>query len=554
MRRILFLLFLIINSLSVSADNEIDSLLSVLDNTIRNRQSYVTAKESKINNLKQMLDVPDISLEQSYLINSKLYDEYRSYVFDSALYYISIKKDLAEKLGKNERLIESKLQQVNLLSSTGMYNEAIDLIHSINRSTLSQSMIIEYYSSCELLYNQLFHYARVKENIPVYKKLSNQYVDSLLIVLSPTSDKYLKYKEKRLLELGKIEGSRELIFKLIATSNEGSPEYAFYNYRMSLTYEAENNNELRKKFLIKSAISDLQSAVKDNASLALLANILYHEKKIDKAYEYIQVAMDDANKFNAPLRFIELSYILPLINESYQLKSEEQKNKLRFYLVMISVLSIFLITAILLIYNQIKNLKRIRNDLQTANTQLSDLNSDLNSVNSKLNDLNLELSESNHIKEQYIGHFLNRCSNYIDKLENYQRFVNKQITAHKINELIESTKSKQLIDQELKEFYDNFDDTFLHLYPDFVEEMNSLLQNDERIVLKKGELLNTELRIFALIKLGITDSSKIASLLRYSVNTIYNYRVKIKNKASVPRDDFEEQVMRIGSLSKHYKL
>ena len=182
--------------------------------------------------------------------------------------------------------------------------------------------------------------------------------------------------------------------------------------------------------------------------------------------------------------------------------------------------------------------------------QLKELNENLNTSNEKLNSLNIELAESNHVKEQYIGNFIGICSNYIDKLDNYRRVVNKQIASHKVAELFEYTKSKSLIDDELKEFYENFDNTFLSIYPNFVEELNALLIEEEHIPLKKGELLNTELRIFALIRLGISDSSKIAGLLRYSVNTIYNYRVKIKNKSIVPREDFENLVMKIGIFTK----
>jgi len=277
---------------------------------------------------------------------------------------------------------------------------------------------------------------------------------------------------------------------------------------------------------------------------------LFEEKKIDKAYDYIQFSLDDAVFFNAPLRFVEISRILPVINESYQFKSEHQKNLLRNYLFLISFLTIFLIFSLVFIFKQMKRLSFARTELENANSQLSVLNNNLSSMNSRLNGLNQDLIESDHVKELYIGHFLSRCSDYIDKLDNYQKMVNKYIAARKINELYENTKSSHLIEKELEEFYASFDTTFLTIYPDFVSQLNSLLNEEDRIVLKKGELLNTELRIFALIRLGVTDSSKIASLLRYSVNTIYNYRVKIKNKSSVPRDDFENMVMKIGTFNK----
>ena len=197
-----------------------------------------------------------------------------------------------------------------------------------------------------------------------------------------------------------------------------------------------------------------------------------------------------------------------------------------------------------------KNLAEARNELLLANNQLKNLNTDLNDANSQLKNLYNELSESNLVKEHYIGTFLNIHSNYIDKLDTYRKMVKKHIVAKKVSDLFERTKSTQIIDEELKLFYKNFDDTFLHIYPNFVEELNALLVEDGKVIIKNKERLNTELRIFALIRLGITDSSKIAKLLRYSVNTIYNYRVKIKNKSLGPRENFEEQIMKIGSFKK----
>ncbi len=191
-----------------------------------------------------------------------------------------------------------------------------------------------------------------------------------------------------------------------------------------------------------------------------------------------------------------------------------------------------------------------RKELSGANEQLINLNDKLSKINEKLKHTNFTLSEANLIKEEYIGRYMDQCSVYIDKLDSYRRLLNKTAAAGKIDEVLRTIKSKQFIEDELSEFYTNFDTTFLQLFPGFVEEFNDLLVENGRIVLKQGEALNTELRIFALIRLGITDSVKISHFLRYSLSTIYNYRTKLRNKASVPRDDFETQVMKIGTSFK----
>ena len=203
-----------------------------------------------------------------------------------------------------------------------------------------------------------------------------------------------------------------------------------------------------------------------------------------------------------------------------------------------------LILTICYIYQQIKKLSAARKSLKQANLQLKDLNSKLKFTNEDLNRLYNELSNSDKIKEQYVGMFLNLYSDYINKLDTYRKMVRKYIVANKTNALLDLTKSKQLIGNELNIFYQNFDKSFLHIYPNFVEDFNTLLKEEHRIVLKEKQTLNTELRIFALIRLGITNSSKISKILRYSVNTIYNYRVKVKNGA-IDRNTFETTVKNI---------
>ena len=196
-----------------------------------------------------------------------------------------------------------------------------------------------------------------------------------------------------------------------------------------------------------------------------------------------------------------------------------------------------------------KKVSRIKEELHLSSQKLADLNKDISETNAQLNEMNSQLSESNHVKEEYIAHFFDLCSTYINKLENYRKSLNKKATEKQLDELFKMLKSTTVVDNELEELYKNFDNIFLNLYPTFVKDFNSLLIKDEQAILKQGELLNTELRIFALIRLGITDSVKIAAFLRYSLSTIYNYRTKGRNKAAVSRDEFEEMVSKIGIIT-----
>ena len=278
-----------------------------------------------------------------------------------------------------------------------------------------------------------------------------------------------------------------------------------------------------------------------------MAELLYEEGDVERANNYMKKNVADASLYNARLRNVQASKMLPVIDRSYQMEKEQQRRKLQVFLSVISILSVFLITTIGYIVRQMKKLAKARREVVCANEELQKLNGELVKANRRQKLMNDALTEVNCIKEEYIGRFLGLCSAYIDKLETYRRMLNKKAASGKVEELYKTLKSSQFIDDELKEFYRNFDNSFLNIFPDFVECFNLLLPQDEAIVPKQDERLTTELRIFALIRLGITDSAKIAGFLRYSITTIYTYRSKLKNK-SLHRDDFEERVMEIGSF------
>jgi preprotein translocase subunit Sss1 len=253
---------------------------------------------------------------------------------------------------------------------------------------------------------------------------------------------------------------------------------------------------------------------------------------ITRSNRYIKKSLEDANFYNARLRNIQIAKILPVIDKAYQMEREEHQQNLLVAIVVIGILVVFLIGLVIYLVRQMNTLAKTRKDFINANKELKKIN--------------LRLSETNHIKEEYIGRFLNQCSVYIDKLEAYRKALNKKASGGKLEELYQMLKSSQIIEDELKEFYQNFDSTFLNLFPDFVEEFNKLLPEEDHIIPKSEPGLSVELRIFALIRLGITDSAKIAGFLRYSITTIYNYRSKYRNKSLIPREKFEETVMKIG--------
>lgn len=550
MKRSTILIIFIFYTIFSFAGQRLDSLLNVLDKTINEHRQYVELRENRIQQLKALLSRNNLSLDDVYSLNKQLYNEYKAYVCDSAISYLNCNLDIAEKMNDTDKVVETKLLLSYLFASSGMYKESIDILNSIKRNILKSSFLENYYLCYDHVYGELSFYTHDKRSSAKYSDISWKYKDSLYAILDKESELYLNMKETRQRDFGEPQKALETNMKRLQRVEFGTPEYALVTFHRALDYSKLEDNEQRKIYLALSAISDLHSAIKDNASLWELANLIYKDGDVDRSYKYIRHSLDDANFFNARLRNFQISGILSIIDKTYQMKSEKQKDELRFYLILISLLSVLLIAAIMYIYKQMNKLSVARNNLQDVNGQLNILNRELSEMNEQLKSANLDLSESNHVKEEYIGHFLSLCSTYIDKLESFRKMVTKKLTTGQVAELLKITKSTDIQENELKEFYANFDNTFLHLYPSFVEDFNSLLIDGEKIVLKKGELMNTELRIFALIRLGIDDSSKIADFLRYSVNTIYNYRAKVKNKAKVSREDFENLVMRIGSFSK----
>jgi hypothetical protein len=375
----------------------------------------------------------------------------------------------------------------------------------------------------------------------------NAYRDSVLRIVPKGTYRYVIIKGPVLVDRNRQKDAEELLNNFILKLSSNTREYAIVTSILAFVYQLDNQPEMQKISLAKSAIADIKGVVKENNSLRALAELLYREGDVERANNYMKKSMADASLYNARLRNVQASKMLPMIDYSYQLEKEMQHKKLQIFLGVISLLSVFLIFTIGYIFRQMKKLAKARLEVVCANNELKKLNTDLLEANRLQKQMNDSLTETSRIKEEYIGRFLGLCSAYIDKLETYRRMLNKKAASGKVEELYKTLKSTQFIDDELKEFYLNFDNSFLSIFPDFVECFNSLLPESEAIVPKQGERLTTEMRIFALIRLGITDSAKIASFLRYSITTIYTYRSKLKNK-SLYRDDFEERVIKIGSF------
>ena len=540
-----FLLFF--SCYSAFAGESLDSLLNVLDKTIKEADIYVQIKENKLHELKkEARKTPPVSVER-YHLNNDIYLEYKAYSSDSALHYLNENMLLARQLNDKERELKIQLELSYLLSSIGMYMEAADILNLIDRQTLPSSLLGYYYTCYEHVYFEAgAAQPRYKMFASRYAKLSHAYRDSMQVTLDPSSATYLWLRETQLREAGKYDEALEFSDRRLAEASFGTPQYALVAYQRFRLFESMGKKDEHLYYLVLSAISDVRSAIKEQSSLMVLAQELNSKGDLKRAYDYINFSWEISQFYKTRLRSWMNITPLSMINGNYQDIIKQQNRELLIYITCVALLALLLVIALIYIYRQMKALSIAKKGLQEVNERLFSLNEELEEVNCHLRSTNLELSESNLIKEAYIARFFKLCSVYVDRLQAYRKLVNKKLQRGQVAELLKMTHlSNDIVTVEVQELYANFDSAFLHLFPNFVESLNALLLPEEQIVLKPDELLNTELRIFALIRLGIKDSSQIAELLHYSVNTIYNYRSRVKTKARVSRDDFEDLVAKI---------
>ena len=541
MNKVLFIIIFLSQFSQPVFANTLDSLLTELDVTMQNRKKYDLEKEKKIVNFKKILFVEKNDLKKYSLMND-IIKEYIPYQLDSALFYMNKNLLLSSKFSDKKYIDKVKIDLAGVLSSTGNYKESVDMLNSIDENNLDEATKNQFYHESMWTYYRLFFYSPLPDSKKIYGQLYNDYMNKLLVRLDKNSTFYLSIIERVYREKNDIKNSIATNKELLKRNRIGTREFSMFAFSQALNYRNLGDKESEKKYLILSSISDIKASVKDNAATTELALMLFKEGDLERAHHNINFAFEDASFFNSKLRFVSISNILPIIDKAYETEIHKKNKKLQISLIVISILSLIVLMTSFYIYKQYRNLVKARKKLEEVNNKLTQINQELSESYDKI-------SEINQVKEHYIVNLLINNSENIDSLDVYGKTVTKLIISKKTEELLKLTKSKNFLDKELAKFYYNFDNIFLSIYPDFVAKFNNLLIDEEQIILKRDELLTTELRIFALIRLGINDSSKIAKILRYSVTTIYNYRVKTKNKAKINREEFEKEVMKIGSFS-----
>ena len=542
-----FLLALLFLPFTVVANGGIDlvQVYQQLDEAIKHTEQYTQEREQRITKHRTALEVTKDPAGQ-YELCYRLYEEFQPYMNDSAIYYIDRCIALAEKMGDHIRAEQCQLQLAFQCTESGMYNEAMDILRAFDAAQISDAKNRQkYYSTLSHLYAELGYYCKVPRLQREYYANGDRY-RALIDTTVSSRDEALQIKEMQCFAAGDAQGALQYSDMRLKQVDKGSHEYAIVAFYRYLDYSLKGDSVQARYWVTQSALSDVKNAIMDQGALWELANLLMADGDMDRAYYYIHFAWQCANKFNTVKRNNQISPVLTSISDNYE-ESLKRANRQLLALAVVASLLAALFLAILFYSNsQRKKLARARNELSMSNQQLGQLNQQLSELNAQLGDTNIRLNESNRVKDEYVGRFIHLCSFYIDRLDEMRKRVNKMVKGKDLAALDKFTEGNELRDQNLNELYEMFDSTFLHLFPNFVADFNALLQPESRIGLPKPGTLNTDLRIFALIRLGIEDSSRIAEFLHYSVNTIYNYRAKVKNGALTDRDSFESRVKAIG--------
>lgn len=542
MQRYIAIIILFIATATSSMADTNGELIQRIDSIIDNITQIYGKKQARIDFYKSMAHK---SQKPETLLSAydKLYDEYFVFQFDSAMVYADKAITLADRIGDKFHHDKCRIEKASLLGVGGLYGEAVALLDEIDSTHLDNKLRFDYTIAYYFIYTYWADYCHDYYYSPRYHERANNYLKQAVTMLRPTDSYYNFFWGEYFIYVERNDKrAREHYFKTLSTAPVESRWYAMAAYAIANNYSANNNNNKYEEYMLRACISDLLNCTRENLAMQDLAMYLFKkgDDNILLAERYINFAMDDAKNYNNRLRIIEISQKLPVIVSTYREKLSSQNNIMRFALFGVSILFAFVVVLLYFYSRQNQLLARQRHELSESNNLLS-------SLNDKLNTLNSRLLDTNSRRERLAKLYIDLCAKYIDRLSKFETLVKRKIKVGQVNDLLNTASSSRLSEEDAATFMNSFDTAFLDLYPSFVDEFNALLRTDEQIVPSHKGRLTTELRIYALIRLGVKESSEIAALLFYTPRTIYNYRSTIKSRA-INRETFEcdvEQLCRV---------
>ena len=513
--------------------NDISRLYDTIDSLIENRKDLFVEKEIRLKVLKDDLQ-RSTSEDQLFKINERIYDEYMAYDFDSAYYYINKNVERQRALGDADRFAASAVRMAHILAVSGIFNNARLLLNEVRVQNVSTENKINYYeqqSELNLFRSEMANFTPL---FPAYIDSMQHYRQKILEIAPHDSYNYIFNLATYTCEQGEVDEAIKMLEDYLPQLRQGERHYSVITSTLAYFYTHKNQPETREKYLLLSAISDLRGCILENNSLRELSIILLDRQEYKKAYNYIQLASADAKRYGSRLRSLQVARLTPLITEAYDAERAHTQRRTNILLVVLSVITLLLVVAIIFVLFLIRKRRAVMEKIHAMNLELERRNAAIEKANN-------EMKESNRIKDEYIGRFLELSSNYIQRGEERAKLLNRLARDKKMAELYAELKSTASLNESVRLFYQNFDTAFLNIYPNFIKEVNCLMADGNQFEVDEAHKLTTELRILALIRLGINDNQKIADILRSSITTIYTYRSRLKARAR-SKDSFEDEI------------
>lgn len=524
------------NPCFAAAGSANDSLFHKLNLVLANKEFYVALKEARIKKIETQLRTTKIPVMQFSSLK-KLYDEYKSFRYDSAYAFSKRLEHVASLLKDPQKLITAKMSISFTLLSAGMFKEAIEKLDQIDTNALAPADRIDYYflkSRCYFDWGDFNHNSDYNR---IYYPKALAYMDSAIELTHPGTYYYLSLLGLKNMRIQNYKASENNYVALLKLPGLTASQFAVSASSLSYVYSMEGKQEKADSLLAAAAIADLQSATKETVAIYELANRLYRKGDGNNAFNYINEAMEEAIFYGARHRQVAISSIMPIIQAQRIETMETQRRSLFIYAAIITLLILFVIGFAVIIFIQLKKLSIAGDVVKKANLSLQASNQTLEQVNHNL-------STANKIKNEYITFYFNMNSVYLEKLEKIQKSLEKKLINQRFEDALYAVRNLHLQEERIQ-LFNTFDKVFLKLFPDFITKFNQLFNASEAPCIPEGQLLSTEHRIFALIRMGISDNDRIAKLLGYSVNTIYAYKNRLRSRSYVPNDEFVHCIMQI---------
>ena len=542
-----FAFFVIIWGLLLSAlpaatarANTADSLLTELNQALTHKQEYDGRRWNRIRLLTADFTSREVTDNTRFALGLRIYEEYKAFKYDSAFVYCQKMIRLAEQLQQPEKREVAKLKLAFVLLSSGLFKETFETLDSINPRLLTKADKQSFYFLKARAYSDLGDFNQDQTYRPAYYTKALAYADTTLQFCQPGSYEYLSVQGFRAQKMGNLAAGEALYQQVRRLPSLTLHQLAVSASTTAYLYELTNQPEKAFELLLVAAIADVKTATKETTAIFKLSDYCYRQGDLKNAYTFIKEAREEANFYKARQRQIEISHVSSIIEGQKINIIENQRKSLKTYAIIMTLLAGVVIGFAVI---SVKQLRKVRK----ADQVIFAANQELQARNDVLRQLNDDLNEANKIKEEYIGFYFHNNSQYIDKIEALKKRLDNLLSSKQyagVQKLIDSVNIKN----ERNELLKGFDSVFLRLFPNFIAQFNALFREEDRIKLGEDQLLTTELRIFALIRLGIDDSEQISRMLGYSINTIYTYKTRVKNRSFLPNEEFEARIQAIQAV------